>query len=183
MRSHAGNSCVHALSVFLMFSMFTACSDSGTETGVDVQRLEVNAGKLARKLEERSILSPSPTRGIQINLAFGAESDLDLYVTDPLLETVYFANHESKSGGKISPDVGCDIVKSRVGPGIETVSFKNPVPGHYRVGVDYPQSCNEGRGAAAYAISVEGSGVDKYVQGWIEHLRFKVIVLEFEVSG
>jgi hypothetical protein len=66
------------------------------------------------------------------------------------LETVYFANHESKSGGKISDDARCDEQTLR----LEEVWFDAPMPGRYRVGVDHPEQCTGTEEAAAYVVSV-----------------------------
>ena len=73
-------------------------------------------------------------------LAFGADADLDLYVTDPLLETVYFANQSSRSGGQFLEDVRCDEEQIKV----EEIRFDAPMPGRYRIGIDYPNACAEG---------------------------------------
>ncbi len=43
---------------------------------------------------------PEPPRpGVTVTLRWTAAVDLDLYVTDPALETVYFANPRTASGG------------------------------------------------------------------------------------
>ena len=49
-----------------------------------------------------SYLTRSGRKTIDLGEPVLAHPDLDLYVTDPLLETLYFANKESKSGGRIS---------------------------------------------------------------------------------
>src|SRR6058998_2910370 len=46
-------------------------------------------------------LPAAPPQGIRVVLLWAAPVDLDLYVTDPGLETVYFANTPSGSGGKL----------------------------------------------------------------------------------
>ena len=58
--------------------------------------------ELARQSQQLAAQLDSGMRqagsGVTVQLAFGEEADLDLYVTDPLLETVYFARHESRTG-------------------------------------------------------------------------------------
>ena len=89
--------------------------------------------------EEPPDLPPraAPAGALRVELAFGQDADLDLYVTDPLQETVYFANTPSQQGGVLLDDRRCDSPPPR----IETVVFEHPPPGRYRVGVDYPRRC------------------------------------------
>ncbi len=117
---------------------------------------------------------------VVIRLAFGPEADLDLYVTDPLLDTVYFARHESRTGGVISDDVRCDSV----GPRVEEVRFANLWPGRYRVGIDFPRRCDGERAPApaAYAISVNANGAIYSANGVVDLQYFEVVVLEFDVE-
>jgi len=118
-----------------------------------------------------------PETTLSVQLAFEASADLDLYVTGPTLETVYFANHKSKSGGEISKDVRCDSDGDR----IEEIVFDNPLPGRYRVGVDFPEGCDEGVLLAPYAVSVRHDGEERQVFGTVTLEQFDVIVLEFEI--
>lgn len=117
--------------------------------------------------------------GLLVQLAFGPEADLDLYVTDPQLETVYFANHRSKSGGQISSDSRCDGDDFR----IEEVRFDAPKPGRYRVGIDYPESCAGNEEPTAHAVSVFYNGNRLEAQGSVSLRQFEVIVLEFDIDA
>ncbi len=118
--------------------------------------------------------------GIIVRLAFGEEADLDLYVTDPLLDTVYFARHESGTGGIIEADVRCDTP----GPRIEEVRFIDPWPGRYRVGVDHPRRCDgeQSPAPAAYAVTVHANGETYTTNGIVDLEYFEVVVLEFEIE-
>jgi mono/diheme cytochrome c family protein len=119
--------------------------------------------------------------GVVVRLAFGEEADLDLYVTDPLLDTVYFARHESRTGGRILGDVRCDTV----GPRIEEVRFDAPWAGRYRVGVDHPARCDGARAPApaAFAVKVDAGGETYQATGSVAVAQFELVVLEFEVQG
>ncbi len=116
--------------------------------------------------------------GLTVRLAFGAEADLDVYVTDPLLETVYFANKSSRSGGRILEDVRCDEDQIKV----EEVRFDAPMPGRYRIGIDYPNACAEGNRESPYAVSVQHDGKRREAQGSASLHRFEIVVLEFEIE-
>jgi hypothetical protein len=161
-----------------------SCSDPEAAQKELQLRLENRGEELNIMLNEANSTAAHRETGLLVQLAFGAEADLDLYVTDPLLETVYFANHESKSGGKISDDVRCDKQAFRIEEvRIEEVWFDAPMPGRYRVGVDYPEQCNGNEEPAVYVISVLRDGKRREVRGSVSLRRFEVVVLEFEVES
>ena len=162
------------LAVGLIFGA-SACARPDP-SAADLAVLESQARALAADLE---IPVLEGNKGIVVRLAFGEETDLDLYVTDPLLETVYFARHESRTGGVIAADVRCDTT----GPRVEEVVFSAPWPGRYRVGVDQPGRCDGARAPApaAYAVAVNANGKTYRANGVIELERFELVVLEFEV--
>jgi len=116
---------------------------------------------------------------LRVRLAFGAAADLDLYVTDPLQETVYFANSPSRAGGSLDRDLRC----GDAAPRIETVSFAEPRSGVYRVGVDFPEHCDGAREPVAFAVVVERNGrVLAEQHSAIVTLYFAPIVLETRVE-
>jgi hypothetical protein len=139
-----------------------------------------DAERLATELRERT----PPTEGgaLRVELAFDPAFDLDLYVTDPLEEAVYFANERSASGGRLEADRHCG---GQLGPGvqIETVVFPDPAPGRYRVGVDHPRVCGGDARPAAFAVRVEGEGRVAEITGIAQPLLFEAIVLEFVVES
>lgn len=118
-----------------------------------------------------------------VRLAFGGDVDLDLYVTDPQLETVYFANHQSKSGGEIAGDRRCSDPGNDEAIKVEEVRFAVPQAGRYRVGVDYPAHCSGLLDPAAHGVRVSFGGEHLETHGQVELQIFDVIVLEFEFDG
>ncbi len=116
-----------------------------------------------------------------VRLAFDAGSDLDLYVSDPLQETVYYANTPSRSGGRLGADRHC---KDGGGPGprVEEIVFSEPPAGTYLVGVDYPHRCRSGAGIAAWAITWDANGERRELGGLSEPVVFIPIVTEVEVG-
>jgi hypothetical protein len=155
-----------------------SCSDPEASQSELQLHLENRGAELSILLNEANASAIQRESGLLVQLAFGAEADLDLYVTDPLLETVYFANHESKSGGEISDDARCDEQTFR----LEEVWFDAPIPGRYRVGVDYPEQCSGRAEAAAYVVSVLQDGERREVSGSVSLRRFEVIALEFDLE-
>ncbi len=146
----------------------------------EIALLQAQAAVLAQELAEDNAAESSEEGGIVVRLAFSDEADLDLYVTDPLLETVYFARHETRSGGVIGVDVRCETV----GPRVEEVRFPESWPGRYRVGVDFPRRCDGQKAPAPtpYAVTVNANGDIYSASGVVNLEYFEVVVLEFEVA-
>lgn len=127
-----------------------------------------------------------------MRLVFAPGADLDLYVTDPLLETVYYANTPSRSGGVLERDRRCDEGRRQGADAadaraedvrVETVRFETPPPGRYRVGVDYPHRCEGGDEVMPYVVSIEAEGArEALIEGLARHLEFTTIVTEFDVE-
>ena len=133
--------------------------------------------RLATHLEG---LDGDPAAGLTALLAFEAPADLDLYVSDPLSETIYYANTPARSGGRLLRDVHCKSAVS--GVRIEEISFEDPPAGPYRIGVDYPQRCEPGQGAVAYVLHVRERGERREIRGVIEPLTFLPFLVEIEVA-
>lgn len=122
----------------------------------------------------------APAAGtLVIELAFGAEADLDLYVSDPFQETAYYANTPVRSGGVHAQDLRCDAAAPRV----EVVKWRAPPPGRYRVGVDFPERCGDGVTRAPYRLRVLGPGGPRELEAEALFGRFEPRVLEFEVPN
>lgn len=158
-------------------SFFAGCVAQEPDDAVFAARLQTGMSDLAAHLQPGKAAGDANT--LVVRLAFGADTDLDLYVTDPSLETIYFANHQSKSGGAITEDRRCGAE----GIQVEEVRFALPQAGRYRVGVDYPEHCRGGEAPAAHAVSVTYNGQRLEGQGVVKLRKFDVVVLEFEFDG
>ncbi len=138
--------------------------------------LEREAQTLAGLLADRK---PDESTGLTVRLAFGGTADLDLYVTGPFEESVYYANSPSAIGGALLEDRRC----IHDAPRIETTLFARPLqPGRYRIGVDYPRACGEDKALTPFAIAVEAPGGKTASRGLARHQVFEPIVLEFEIA-
>ncbi|MCP4003757.1 MAG: hypothetical protein GY725_06135 [bacterium] len=171
MKSNSMMACT-ALSLFLFLSCRTLpeeakefLSEHGDEIHALVEALE--AGNSRR-----------PSGGLLVRLAFGPQADLDLFVTAPDQETVYFANSPTRLGGTLARDVRC----GETPPAIERVLFPGVQPGRYRVGIDFPRRCDAGDAAVPYALHIEHDGGAREAQGLIRPGEFLTIVLEEDVG-
>jgi len=120
--------------------------------------LSTRAGALEGAL---AAAAPAPADEIVVRLAFDAGADLDLYVSDPLGETVYYANTPVRSGGALDADRRCLAPGDRV----ETVRFAAPLSGPYRVGVDFQERCDDEVRVAPWALSIEVDGERRVLRG------------------
>ncbi len=120
-------------------------------------------------------LAPGAAR---VRLAFGSEADLDLYVTDPLSESLYFANTPIRSGGELDADQTCDDPAPRV----ETAMLSPASPGHYRVGVDFMTRCRRDTARVPFVVEVRAEGLRRVERGLIDFGHFQPQVLQFEIE-
>jgi hypothetical protein len=158
--------------------LVAGCADRDAELASQAETARTRSLALAAMVREPP---EGPSRELVFRLAFDRENDLDLYVTDPLEETVYFANHRVKTGGEIIRDVRC-ATDADV-PGVEEVRFAAPYPGRYRVGVDFAERCQGDGMVAGYAVSVQGAGEQHVASGILELNQFEVVTLEFDLEG
>ncbi|HEX5065428.1 MAG TPA: hypothetical protein VFY49_04890 [Myxococcota bacterium] len=121
--------------------------------------------------------APAPG-ALVVELVFGADADLDLYVSDPAHETAYFANTPVRSGGEHVRDLRCDDPAPRV----EVVRWPAPPPGRYRIGVDFPERCRDGIERAPYRIRVQAPDGSQEIEGEARFGRFDALVLDFEIG-
>lgn len=137
------------------------------------------ASAAAERLEAALAAEPAEATGeLVVRLAFEADADLDLYVSDPLDETVYYANTPVRSGGALDADRRCE----GAGPRVETVRFANPLPGRYRVGVDFQERCHGASDRVPWAISIDHAGARRQLRGLAEWNVFASRVDEFTVT-
>jgi hypothetical protein len=95
---------------------------------------------------------PPDDAGLVVTLAWSAPVDPDLYVTVPGGETFYYAN----PGRAFTSDVRCD--GKPAGLRVEAARWRSPMPGRYRVGVDFPEACGAGLRDVGYRIVVDHGG-------------------------
>ncbi len=123
----------------------------------------------------------APATGLRVMLTWDSTADLDLYLTGPSWETVYFGNNPSSEGGKLERDVRCADLSKAGEPPLESATFAEPAVGHYRVGIDYMEACNGQSDPQPYRLLVEYGGVRHEQAGVARHHEFVPIVLEFEL--
>ena len=126
---------------------------------------------------------PSTARAgeLVVILVWTAPVDLDLYVTDPGLETVYYANPQSRSGGVLERDARC--ADGTEGTREERIRWTAPPAGRYRVGVDYPEACAHAGRTVDYRLVVEANGRREETTLVVRRAARDPRVLELTVGG
>jgi hypothetical protein len=127
---------------------------------------------------------------LAVTLAWDAPVDLDLYVTEPGLETVYFANRKSAHGGALERDARCaddpgaGADASAPAARLETIRWAAPPPGLYRVAVDFIELCGDRRVPdVAYRVVVDADGRRQEEVGRAHVAERNPRAFEFTVGG
>jgi hypothetical protein len=173
---HTPASCALAAALALSLALLAPATQARERAPVAkwTPALEAEASRLEAALAK----APPPADGaLRVRLAFGAAADLDLYVTDALEETIYFANERAASGGRLSADARCDTPAPRV----EEIVFAEPLPGRYRVGVDYMvyrAKCGEQPPVVAYVLAIDGPQGRRVERGLARRGIFDARILE-----
>ncbi len=133
--------------------------------------------------------APAPTLGVagrgdglNVFLTWSAPVDLDLDLTDPTLETVYFGNNPSSTGGRLLRDARCGDVREG-GPFVEQAHLSVLKPGRYRVGVDFIDACAAPRQAVSFRIVARFDGAQREITGTVLPEQFQPLALEFELRS
>ena len=123
-----------------------------------------------------------PLPGLSVLLTWSAPVDLDLYVTDPTAETVYFANTPTRTGARLLRDTRCQEVGAAPTTYAEVADVPEPRPGRYRVGVDFIDDCSKKAETATFRVVVELAGARRETTGTIRLAQFQPIVVEFDIT-
>jgi hypothetical protein len=163
----------------LVALLATACASAPPPPPPPPEWSDALRTRVAVLADHLRALPVAPASELVVRLAFPPEADLDLYVTDPLLETIYYANTPAKSGGRLERDARCADPAEPVR--VEVVRFEAPPVGRYRVGVDHPERCDDGDEVVPWAISIDEHGERSIHAGLARWLDFTTIATEFEL--
>jgi len=102
------------------------------------------------------------TGDVQVTLLWDGDADLDLYVTDPIGDTVFHGNRSVPSGGQLDRDANAGCAPSD--QSVENVFWpESGAPeGAYTISVDHFMQCvDQGPAAFTLIIRVNGREVDR----------------------
>lgn len=106
---------------------------------------------------ERERITSVGTGDVQVTLTWQAEIDVDLYVTDPAGETVYYGNRRVASGGELDRDNMCGDFEWGRPENVYWPQGGAPA-GEYVVKVRYYGSCVSGDPSVAWTVRVVVGG-------------------------
>jgi hypothetical protein len=158
-----------------------ACRAGTLDPAVDEVAADLAPAFVAANRPQLAVLIPPPgeeggaveglgTGDVQLTLRWWSTVDLDLLVTDPAGETIYFSHRTSGSGGQLDRDANypCDTATSEP---VENVFWPpgGAPAGDYHVTVTYQSSCGD-LGSQAYELIVRLDGeVAQTVRSTIEY--------------
>ena len=129
-----------------------------------------------------SLPRQAPPPGLTVSLAWSVPVDLDLYLTDPTSETVYFANNPSRTGARLIRDARCSEITAADAPFVEVANMPEPLPGRYRVGVDFIDNCQSPSAPVSFRIVVDYGETRREITGTAALAHFQPKVLEFALQ-
>ena len=152
-------------------------NSSGIVAGIAVTVAFAACGAAKPSIPASGAGLPPSEDALRVTLVWDVPVDLDLYVTDPTMETVYYANKRSASGGVLEKDAGCNADPRR-----EVTTWKTALPGRYRVSLDFPDRCGRDDGEVGYRILVDVDGRRQEKTGTLRLARFLYQGFEFDVG-
>lgn len=84
-------------------------------------------------------------RSLTVEIAWTEPVDLDLFVTGPEGETVYFGNRLARGGIRMGVETGCRELSTKAPSFVETAVIPGAAAGRYRLSVDYIRDCGAAR--------------------------------------
>jgi hypothetical protein len=156
--------------------------------GIGVVAMAMAVGACAARppaspVDEPPRAAAASVPGLSVQLVWDAPVDLDLYLTDPSWETVYFGNNPSRSGARLVRDVRCaDARRPPAGGFVELAHAATPSPGPYRIGVDFIDACEAEMQSVRFRVVARlGTQVIDIVET-IRPAQFLPLTLELEID-
>lgn len=113
-------------------------------------------------------MEPDVDRSLEIILRWEGANDLDLQVTDPAGERIYFSHPHAASGGKLDQDSNAGCHESRRRP-VERAYWppERAPAGEYQIAVTFSRQCNADE-ATPFQITIRADGTSYTYTGQLE---------------
>jgi len=122
---------------------------------------------------------------LSVEVSWSEPVDLDLFLTDPDGETVYFANRMARSGVAMGDMMGCKNIEAGPPPYTETIIIPSAAIGGYRVSVDYIKDCGSNSLQAEFEIRLVDPKTRMQLgqgQSSVKYRLLDTVSWEFEVK-
>ncbi len=119
-----------------------------------------------------------------VEIAWNDPVDLDIFLTDPPGETVYFANRLAKGGAVMGRESGCAEAAQGDGPYSETIRIPTALSGRYRVSVDFIKDCGNTTLKADLRVVVKSADGTVLGRGKsdVQYRNLNPVAWEFDVK-
>lgn len=109
------------------------------------------------------------TGDVQVTLIWNSYNDLDLWVTDPKGETIFYDHPASASGGQLDVDANYNCVMNVTSNPIENIFWPaGSAPlGTYSIGVKYYQHCSSAPSSDTYTVRLLVDGKSQEFTGTV----------------
>lgn len=124
-------------------------------------------------------------RQLIVEVSWSAPVDLDLFLTDPDGETVYFANRMARSGVVMGDMMGCKDIEAGPPPYAETIIIPSAAIGVYRASVDYIKDCGSNKLQADFEVRLVDPKTGMQLgqgQSSVKYRLLDTVSWEFEVK-
>lgn len=121
---------------------------------------------------------------LTVQLSWHAPVDLDLFLTGPSGETIYFGNRFARAGYKLESETTCDTLAQKGEVNSETAIIQQAAAGVYRVSVDYIFDCSSSIDEIAATVLLRSTAAGRSFGSnsfTVTQQRLKTVAWEFEV--
>jgi uncharacterized protein YfaP (DUF2135 family) len=137
--------------------------------------------------EAQTRKSPIASAGdnLRLELSWRAPVDLDLFVTNPSGETIYYGNKKSRNGDKLVQESNCKNLTTKPVIMRETVLIPSAISGRYRVSVDFIFQCETNSEEADAGLTLFNAQTESALAQQtitVKRQILNTVAWEFEVS-
>ena len=120
-----------------------------------------------------------------LELVWQVPVDLDLFVTGPEGETIYFGNRMARLGHQMIAESDCTAASETEAPYIERAQIPIAYSGTYRASIDFIKHCGAGESAVKAALKLmaaDGTLIEQQDNITVEFQQLNTVAWEFEVK-
>jgi len=123
--------------------------------------------------------------GAVLELIWQVPVDLDLFLTGPGGETIYFGNRTARLGHQMIAESDCAAVSEREAPYIERAQIPIAHSGTYRASIDFIKHCGMGEStvkAALKLMAADGTLIQHKYDITVKFQQLNAVAWEFDAK-
>ena len=133
---------------------------------------------------EMTAIDNAVGKSLVVEITWDDPVDLDIFLTDPPGETVYFANRLAKSGAAMGMESGCGEAAQGGRPYTESIRIPAALAGRYRVSVDFIKDCGHttlGADLRVVVKTADGAVLGR-AESEVQYRNLNPVAWEFEIK-